>query len=55
MDHWANMHFLFPLYRKSAVEIALNLQNNVLPLLVYPEFSILTMVANLLIKLLKVL
>ena len=29
MDHWAKLHFLFPLMRKSAAEVALNLQNKV--------------------------
>ena len=29
MDHWAKIHFLFPLSRKSGAEVALNLQNRV--------------------------
>ena len=29
MDHWSKLHVLFPLSRKSAAEVALNLQNHV--------------------------
>ena len=29
MDHWAKFHILFALMRKSAAEVALNLQNQV--------------------------
>ena len=29
MDHWAKMHFLFPLMRKSGAEVATNLRSQV--------------------------
>ena len=37
MDHWSKMHVLFPLARKSAAEVALNLQNNVFALFGTPR------------------
>ena len=37
MDHWSKMHVLFPLARKSAAEVGLNLQNNVFALLGTPR------------------
>ena len=37
MDHWAKFHALFPLMRKCAHEVALNLQNNVFSILGTPK------------------
>ena len=37
MDHWAKFHTLFPLMRKCAHEVALNLQNNVFSILGTPK------------------
>ena len=37
MDHWSNMHILFSLSRKSAAEVALNLQQYVFSFLGTPK------------------
>ena len=37
MDHWSKIHILFPLSRKSAAEVALNLQNHVFSYLGTPK------------------
>ena len=37
MDHWAKMHFLFPLTRKSGAEVALNLHNHVFACIGVPK------------------
>ena len=37
MDHWSKIHILFPLCRKSAAEVALNLQNHVFSYLGTPK------------------
>ena len=37
MDHWAKFHVLFPLMRKSAAEVAINLQNHVFAVLGTPR------------------
>ena len=37
MDHWAKFHILFALMRKSAAEVALNLQNHVFAVLGTPQ------------------
>ena len=37
MDHWAKFHILFALMRKSAAEVALNLQNHVFAILGIPR------------------
>ena len=37
MDHWAKFHVLFPQMRKSAAEVALNLQNQVFAVLGIPR------------------
>ena len=36
MDHWPKFHILFGLMRKSAAEVALNLQNHVFAILGIP-------------------
>lgn len=43
MDHWAKFHVLFPQMRKSAAEVALNLQNQVFAVLGIPGFCTQTM------------
>lgn len=37
MDHWSKLHILFPLARKSAAEVALNLRNQVFAYLGTPR------------------
>ena len=37
MDHWSKYHVLFPLTRKCAIEVALNLQNRVFAFLGTPK------------------
>ena len=37
MDHWSKFHILFPLMRKSAAEVGLNLQNQVFAYLGTPR------------------
>ena len=53
MDHWAKMHFLFPLMRKSGAEVATNLRSQVFAYVGIPKICTRITDENLSIKLYK--